>query len=105
MVEETARQRARRKFVFGVLEQAANILGAMTASIMVVGLVLPAIAALSGKAMIERAALIDAATLVLGFAALAATASVVLRGLARRLEDDQGIPRGRIADDAGPGSM
>lgn len=80
--------RSRRKFVFGVLEQAANILGAMTASVLVVGLLLPALAAVTGNAAIDRAMFASAAQLVIGFAALTLLGSLLLRGLARQLEDD-----------------
>lgn len=89
---ERRRARARRKFVFGVLEQAANILGAMTASVLVVGLLLPALAIFSGNAAVSRAMFASAAWLVMGFATLAAAGSLVLRGLARRLEDDEREP-------------
>ena len=82
------RARARRKFVFGVLEQAANILGAMTASVLVVGLLLPALGAFTGHAAVSHEMFGATARLVLGFAAFSATGSLVLRGLARRLEDD-----------------
>ena len=85
----TIRQhRARRKFIFGVLEQAANILGAMTASVMVVGLLLPALAAFTGNMVVSHAMFGATARLVVGFALLTAMGSLTLRGLARRLEDD-----------------
>ncbi len=89
MAIETATQRARRKFVFGMLEQASNILGAMTASVTVVGLVLPTLAVFTGTSHLTSPMLSQLATLVIGFALLAATAAVVLRGLARRLEDNE----------------
>ena len=89
MAIETARQRSRRKFVFGVLEQASNILGAMTASVTVVGLVLPTFAVFTGGSKLTSAMLSQLATLVISFALLAAFAAVTLRGLARRLEDNE----------------
>ncbi len=82
--------RGRRKFVFGVLEQAANILGAMTASIMVVGVLLPALAASTGMTAVSSATFATVAWLVVGLAFLTGTGSLILRGLARRLEDDDG---------------
>lgn len=95
---ESAAHRARRKFVFGALEQASNILGAMTASTVVVGLVLPTLAVLSGSSHVTQPMLAQLAMLVLGFAMLSATAAVVLRGLARRLEDNDVADADRQSD-------
>lgn len=89
MIDPARVARRRRKFVFGVLEQAANILGAMTASIMVVGLLLPALAAASGMQMASAQGFAAVAWLVIGFAMLTGASSMLLRGLARRLEDDE----------------
>ena len=89
MIQVVRAARRRRKFVFGVLEQAANILGAMTASIMVVGLLLPALAAASGMQPVNARTLASVAWLVIGFALLTGASSMLLRGLARRLEDDE----------------
>ncbi len=80
--------RRRRKFVFGIIEQAANILGAMTASIMVVGLLLPALASVSGMRAVSTAMFASVAWLVICLAILTGGSSMLLRGLARRLEDD-----------------
>ena len=80
--------RRRRKFVFGVIEQAANILGAMTASITVVGLLLPALASVSGMKAVSTAMFASVAWVVIGMAILTGGSSMFLRGLARRLEDD-----------------
>ena len=83
--------RLRRKFVLGVLEQAANILGAMTASVMVVGLLLPALTAATGQLHVSVETFERAAWLVIGFAVFTGAGSMTLRGLARRLEDDDRI--------------
>ncbi len=88
MKSETPRQRARRRFAFGALEQLANIFGGITASVLTVGLFLPAINALTGTSPIVSGTLQTIALLVLGFTALTATAAFVLRGLARLLEDE-----------------
>ncbi len=90
MTPETPAERARRKFVFGVLEQASNILGAMAASVLVVGLILPMIGAFTGMATVSHADLTQVATLVIGFAALAAVTAAIVRGLARAIDDDDG---------------
>lgn len=95
MTEETRAERARRKFVFGVLEQMSNIVGSMAATVMVVGLVLPSIAALTGMGSISRMILVQGATLVIGFAVFAGLTAAVLRGLARRIDDDAVGLRGR----------
>ena len=87
---ETPRERARRKFVFGVLEQVSNILGAMAASVLVVGLILPTIAAFAGTPTVSRAELAQVATLVVAFALFAAVTAAIVRGLARRIDDDSG---------------
>jgi hypothetical protein len=84
---ERERGRARRKFAFGVLEQASNIFGAMTASVTVVGLILPAIATFSGTSQITRGQFFEIAMLVIAFAFTVASCALILRGLARRLED------------------
>lgn len=98
MTDETQTERARRKFAFGVLEQMSNILGSMAATVMVVGLVLPSIAAFAGMGSISRALLVEGATLVVGFAVFAGVAAAVLRGLARQIDDDTtGRRRGRRA--------
>lgn len=86
MTPETPRQRTRRRFAFGALEQLANIFGAITASVLTIGLFLPALNVLSGNAMLGRAELIAIARLVLMFSAATATAAAILRGLARLLE-------------------
>lgn len=101
MPAETPRDRSRRKFVFGVLEQMSNILGAMSASVLVVGLILPAIAVLGGRGEVARATFVQVATLVLGFALAAAVAAAILRGLARRIDDDAAPLRvwRRVRDD------
>jgi hypothetical protein len=85
---ETPRQRARRRFAFGALEQLANIFGGITASVLTVGLFLPAINALTGTGQLDAGTLRSIALLVLGFTTLTATAAFVLRGLARLLEDE-----------------
>ncbi len=90
MQDETPRERARRKFVFGVLEQLSNILGAMSASVLVVGLVVPSIAAFSGMARVSAAAAAQVAGLVVGFALVAGITAATVRGLARAIDDDAG---------------
>lgn len=85
---ETPKQRARRRFAFGALEQLANIFGAITATMLAVGLFLPALNAASGAAMLGKAELTGIAGLVLLLTTLTAIAAAVLRGLARLLEDD-----------------
>jgi riboflavin transporter FmnP len=90
MAAETPAERARRKFVFGVLEQVSNILGAMAASVLVVGLILPMIGAFTGMATVSHTDLTQVATLVIGFAALAAVTAAIVRGLARAIDDDDG---------------
>ncbi len=89
MIDPARSARRRRKFAFGVLEQAANILGAMTASITVVGLLLPALAAATGMHSITTVDFVSAAWLVIGFALFSGASSILLRGLARQLEDDE----------------
>jgi hypothetical protein len=55
MSGETNRQRVRRRFAFGALEQLASIFGGITASILTVGLFLPTLGALGGLArMLEH---------------------------------------------------
>ncbi len=100
MTSETPAERARRKFVFGVLEQVSNILGAMAASVLVVGLVLPTIGAFAGTGKVSRGDLAEVATLVIAFAAIAAVAAAIVRGLARGIDDDAGglFRRGRRDD-------
>ncbi len=90
MLPETPAERARRKFVFGVLEQVSNILGAMAASVLVVGLILPAIAAVAGTNKVAAGDLIQIAKLVVAFAAIAAVTAAIVRGLARGIDDDAG---------------
>jgi hypothetical protein len=87
---ETPRQRARRRFAFGAVEQLANIFGGITASVLTVGLFLPAIDAVTGTGQLDAGVLRSIALLVLGFTTLTATAAFVLRGLARLLEDGGG---------------
>ncbi len=88
MKPETPRQRARRRFAFGALEQLANIFGGITASVLTVGLFLPAINAFTGTGPLDADALQSIALLVVGLTTLTATAAFVLRGLARMLEDE-----------------
>jgi hypothetical protein len=90
MSTETPAERARRKFVFGILEQVSNILGAMAASVLVVGLVLPTIGAFTGNVSVSRGDLAQVASLVIGFALFAAITAAIVRGLARSIDDDAG---------------
>jgi hypothetical protein len=87
MKPETPARRTRRRFAFGALEQLATIFGAITASVLTIGLFLPALNSFSGQAMLDRNDLVAAARLVLVFTACTAVAAMVLRGLARLLED------------------
>ena len=80
--------RRRRKFAFGVLEQSANILGAIAASVLVVGVLLPALAAAAGMHRIAETMFDQVVWLVVGFALLAGAGSLLLRGLARLLESE-----------------
>ena len=88
MKMESQRQRAKRRFAFGALEQLANIFGGITASVLTVGLFLPAINALTDTSQLDAQSFKSIAVLVLGFTTLTATAAFVLRGLARLLEDE-----------------
>ena len=88
MALEPAVRRGRRKFTCGALEQAAAILGAVAASVLAVGLVGPYIAALTGSSHVPPPVLVSVATSALILALVAATGSMGLRGLARRIEDD-----------------
>ena len=87
MKPETPARRMRRRFAFGALEQLATIFGAITASVLTIGLFLPALNSFSGQAMLDRHDLIAVGRLVLVFTACTAIAAMVLRGLARLLED------------------
>ncbi|MBV8972447.1 MAG: hypothetical protein JO290_09180 [Sphingomonadaceae bacterium] len=99
MTRETHRQRARRKFVFGVLEQLSNILGTMSASVLVVGLIVPTLAAFAGTSMVASVALRQVAGLVVGFSLLCGVTAATVRGLARAIDDDDGaLFRGRRSD-------
>jgi hypothetical protein len=88
MTAETPARRKRRRFAFGALEQLSTIFGAITASVLTIGLFLPAINSFSGNAMLGADDLLAVARLVLTFTASTAVAAIILRGLARMLEDD-----------------
>lgn len=88
---ETPAERARRKFVFGVLEQVSNILGSVAASVLVVGLIAPALAAAAGRGAMASRDLAQIAGLVVAFAVIAALSAAVVRGLARGIDDDEGL--------------
>jgi hypothetical protein len=81
-------RRSLRRFAFGALEQLATIFGAITASVLTVGLFLPALNSISGTPMFHHDDLRAIALLVVGFTACTAIAAMVLRGLARLLEND-----------------
>lgn len=85
--------RRHRKFVVGALEQAAAILGAMSASVLVVGLVGPYVAAFSGASGISPASLVWVAALAFAFAVCSGAASMILKGLSRRADDEAGQAR------------
>lgn len=82
------RSRGCRRFAFGALEQLATIFGAVTASVLTIGLFLPALNSIGTAPMFEHDDLRGVARLVIGFSACTAVAAVVLRGLGRLLEDD-----------------
>lgn len=88
MKADAPSRRMRRRFAFGALEQLSTIFGAITASVLTIGLFLPALNSFSGQAMLGPDDLIAGARLVLTFTACTALAAMVLRGLARLLEDD-----------------
>lgn len=88
MPRNRARRRGFRRFAFGALEQLATIFGAITASVLTVGLFLPALNTVSHPPMLHYADIAAIARLVLGFSACTAVAALVLRGLARYLEND-----------------
>lgn len=88
MTAETPARRRRRRFAFGALEQLSTIFGGITASVLTIGLFLPALNSFSGNTMLGPDELIAVARLVLTFTACTAVAAIVLRGLARMLEDD-----------------
>jgi hypothetical protein len=85
---QTLHQRTRRRFAFGVLEQLSTIFGAITASVLTIGLFLPVLNAISGQAMLDAATLVSLTWLVLSFTGGTACAAVILRGFARLLEDN-----------------
>jgi hypothetical protein len=87
MKAETPSRRMRRRFAFGALEQLSTIFGAITASVLTIGLFLPVLNSFSGQAMFGPNDLIAIAKLVLAFTTCTALAAMVLRGLARLLED------------------
>jgi hypothetical protein len=84
----SARRKRRRRFAFGALEQLSTIFGGITASVLSIGLFLPALNSFGGNAMFAEAELLGIAGLVLTFTACTAVAAMILRGLARLLEDD-----------------
>jgi hypothetical protein len=86
------RIRGRRRFVAGALEQAAQILGAMSASVLVAGLIGPYIAALARSPGYSPEAVVATAVIALTIALLAAVGAMVLRGLSRRADDDHRAP-------------
>jgi hypothetical protein len=92
MTVQSRRRRSLRRFAFGALEQLATIFGAITASVLTVGLFLPALNSLGGTAMFRHDELRAVARLVVGFSACTAIAALVLRGLARLLENDGDLP-------------
>lgn len=85
---ESLSERRRRKFAAGALEQAAHILGATAASVLVAGLVGPYIAALAGPTHAPGGQFVEVAVLALTIAFGAAIAAIVLRGLSRAANDD-----------------
>ena len=78
--------RERRRFAFGMLEQAASMLGSITTNVLVVGLLVPTIAATSGSPAFNARTLLNVVVLVVAFSGCTAVAALVLQGLARRLE-------------------
>lgn len=87
-MNESFSQRSRRKFTAGALEQAAQILGATAASVLVAGLVGPYIAAFAGMTHSSGRQFVEVAILALTIAFGAAVGAIVLRGLARAANDD-----------------
>lgn len=95
--------RARRKFVAGALEQAGQILGAMSASVLVAGLIGPYIAALAGSPGYSPEAVVATAALALTIALLTAVGAMVLRGLSRRADEDDRLPHAGTTPASAPG--
>lgn len=71
-----------------MLEEGSQILGSTAASVLVAGLVVPYIAALSGRMRMAGDALIEVAVSALAVSFVAALAAMALRGLARVASDD-----------------
>lgn len=76
----------RRRFAFGMLEQAASMLGSIANNVLVVGLLVPTIAATSGSPAFNSRTLLDVVVLVLAFSGCTAAAAMLLQGMARQLE-------------------
>ena len=80
--------RAKRKFAVGALEQAAQILGAMSAGVLVAGLIGPYFAAFAGSGGYSPETVLSTAAIALAVAFSAAVGAMVLRGWSRRADDD-----------------
>lgn len=91
--------RQQRKFVVGVLDQAATILGAMSASVLVVGLIGPYIATVAGMSAISPDHLLGVAGMASVFAACSALGAMVLKGLSRRADDEMSHRQAVKSDD------
>lgn len=87
------RTRSLRRFAFGALEQLATIFGAVTASVLTIGLFLPALNSIGTAPMFAHGELRGVARLVIGFSACTAIAAIILRGLGRLLEADDELDR------------
>ena len=88
---EDEQDRYRRKFVGGVLEGAAQILGSMSGSVLVAGLVGPYLAALTGASKVSPSTLLEVAAVALAFAMVSGLGALLLRGLSRCVDDELAI--------------
>lgn len=90
---ETIEERARRKFIAGVLEQAATVLGGLAAGVMVASVVAPAVTKAVGSAQIGQPVLLLIAAVGISSGVALLCGALYCKGLAKQMDDDQLIER------------
>ena len=95
-MSESSRERSRRKFVAGVLDQAAGLSGALSGALATAGVIAPIVASAVGTVTISSPTLVAVGGLAGTGAMVAGCVALWCKGSAKRVDDDS-LANARLA--------
>lgn len=87
-MSESVKERRRRKFVAGVLDQAASIAGAVAGATVAAGVVAPIVATAVGTLQLSPTALLMVGGVSMALGATFTAVALLLKGRAKQADDD-----------------